>query len=330
MAAETADPIESFREKYEEKADHPNKDPDAVRQTAETHARYLGLFRDWLAERDKDLFDDLSVREIRKFRLWLADEHNYSEGTIRNATGSLSQFFQVERPEDPNPVRQWSEASESGTWSYTTDKKRESREDVVYLSEDQVERLIEAADGFRSTLIIRLLVSTGIRVSELVTLRCQDVSPEDREISIHARKTDDYRDIGFRSRQLARDLRVWLDHKRTQERGAAETDYLFPAGQAGAKNDHLSVDTVQATVRDAAEAADVQDTYATDSEGRVRHKVTPHVLRATFAVHAAKAGVSAPVIQETLGHHDLSVTQLYADVAAEDAADVIREQGPQY
>lgn len=332
--ADTEDPvIEEFRKRYVEKGrDHPNRDVEGVRSTAEAHARYLRKFRTWLQQHDKGLQDDVSVRDIRRFRHWLKDEHGYSEGTVRNVTGSVSQFFQIQRPDEPNPVREWSEDSDPGVWSYTTEKKRETREGVVYLETEQVKRLIEHAPDptFRSKLIIRTLVSTGVRVSELVTLRCGDVEPENHRINIYEKKNDEYRPVGFRSDKLARDLRMWIDHRRQREYGADESDYLFPPGNAGASKDHLSTGTVLATVKRAAESAGIQESYTTDSDGRVRHKVTPHTLRATFAVQAAKSGVSAPVVQDALGHYDLSITDIYTSLASGDAADVIRTDGPSF
>jgi integrase len=337
MSVETDElpkPIAEFCEKYVEKGrDHPDRDVEAVRDTAETHVRYLKLFREWLHEQDEDLYDDVSVRDIRRFRNWLTDEHGYSDGTKRNITGSVSQFFQEQRPDDENPVRVWSEEGKSGKWSYTTEKEREERQEVFYLEQEQVDALLEHAPDptFRSELIIRTLVNTGIRRSELVTLRCDDVYPEERRIRVYDTKNNEYRgDVGFRSEKLARDLRMWLDHRRQREYGADETDHLFPPGNAGAEKDHLSTATVGATVRKAADAAGIQEPYTTTADGRVRHKVTPHTLRATFAVHAAKKGVSAPVVRDALGHHDLSITSIYTSLAEGDAADVIRTDGPSF
>lgn len=328
-----ADPIEEFRERYVEKGrDHPDRDVEGVRNTVNSHVRYLRKFRTWLQRQDKGLYDDMDVQDVRQFRNWLRDEYDYSDGTVRNATGSVSQFFQVQRPEDPNPVEAWSEQGKSGKWSYTTEKERETREGVVYLSKDQVKELIENAPEptFRSKLILRLLVSTGVRRSELVTLRCGDVDPEERRIRIYERKTNEYRTVGFRSDKLARDLRMWIDHRRQREYGAEESDHLFPPGNAGSDNDHLSMATVGATVRKAADKADIQETYTTTADGRTRRKVTTHCLRATFAVHAAKGGVSAPIVRDALGHHDLSVTDIYTSLASGDAADVIRTDGPAF
>jgi integrase/recombinase XerD len=329
------DPIEEFHQQYVEKGrDHPKREVDGVRNTADSHARYLRKFRTWLQEHDKTLYDDVDFREVRQFRNWLRDEHGYSDGTVKNATGSVSQFFQIQRPTDTNPVEKWSEKGKKGKWSYTTEKERETRakDGVVHLSKEQVTELIDHAPdpAFRSELILRLLVSTGIRRSELVTLRCGDVSPEERRINIYEKKTDDYRPVGFRSDKLARDLRMWLDHRRQREYGAEESKYLFPPGNAGAEKDHLSMATVGATVRKAADSAGIQETYTTDSDGRIRRKVTPHTLRATFAVHAAKAGVSAPIVRDALGHHSLSVTDIYTDLASGDAADVISRDGPSF
>jgi integrase len=195
---------------------------------------------------------------------------------------------------------------------------------VFYLEESDVEQLIEAADGFHDTLIIRLLVSTGMRRSEVISLRCQDVDIEGKKIHIYERKNDEYRTVGFRSDKLARDLRMWFDHYRQQQYGAEESDYLFPPDGRG-ESDHLGETVVRDIVVEAAERAGIQQSYGKDALGREQHLVTPHALRATFAVQCAKNGVPAPMVKEALGHHDLSVTDIYTSVIDDDAADMITE-----
>jgi integrase/recombinase XerD len=192
-----------------------------------------------------------------------------------------------------------------------------------------VEQLIEAADGFRDTLIIRLLVGTGMRRSELITLRLRDVHPSEKRVDIYERKNDEYRTVGFRSDRLARDLRMWIDHHRAQQYGAEESDYLFPPDGRG-ESDHLGETVVRDIVVEAAERAGIQQSYGSDALGREQHLVTPHALRATFAVECAKNGVPAPMVKEALGHHSLSVTDIYTSVIDDDAADMIRRDGPSF
>lgn len=353
----TTDPIESFRESYVLRSQS-----DAAEDTVKRHVRHLRRFESWLQERGKDINDDIEVEDdLLRFRRWMKKQGSgtecpecekvvdpfkddcpncgidvsegesvgYSEGTIKNATGAISQFFQIHRPDDPNPVDQWEIPGSEGKWSITTDKKRATREGVFYLDSEEVGQLIEAADGLRDKLIIRLLVSTGMRRSELISLRCQDVKPEEKKVRIYERKNDDYRPVGFRSDKLARDLRMWEDHHRTRQYGAEESDYLFPPDGKG-DSDHLGETVVRDIVVEAAEDAGIQDTYGSDAMGRERNLVTPHALRATFAVGCAKEGIPAPMVKEALGHHSLNVTDIYTSVIDDDAADMIRRDGPSF
>lgn len=353
----TMDPIQSYRESYVLRSQS-----DAAERTVKRHVRHLRKFESWLQQRGKDLSDDIQVEDdLLRFRQWMKRrgagtkcpecEHKadpfeddcpdcgasleggepvgYSEGTIKNATGAISKFFQIHRPDDPNPVEQWDTPGNEGKWSITTQKKRATREGVFYLEADEVDQLIEGAEGFRDELIIRLLVGTGMRRSELISLRLRDVEPGEKRIRIYERKNDDYRTVGFRSDRLARDLRMWIDHHRTREYGAEESDYLFPP-DGKAEKDHLGETIVRDIVVEAAERAGIQQSYGTDALGRTQHLVTPHALRATFAVQCAKNRIPAPMVKEALGHHSLDVTDIYTSVIDDDAADMIRRDGPSF
>lgn len=356
----TLGPIESYRESYVLRSQS-----DSAERTVKRHVRHLRLFDSWLQERGKKITDDIAVEDdLLRFRHWMekrgagsecpecetvidpfeddcsdcginlseGEPVGYSEGTIKNATGAISKFFQIHRPDDLNPVDQWEPPDNEGKWSITTDKKRETREGVFYLNEDdegEVTALIEAAEGFRDKLIIRILVSTGVRRSECISLRVKDVEPGQRRIRIYESKNDDYRKVGFRSDKLARDLQMWIDHHRTQEYGAEESDYLFPPDGKG-NSDHLGETVVRDIVVEAAERAGIQEDYGTDALGRTQHLVTPHALRATFAVQCAKNQIPAPMVKEALGHHSLDVTDIYTSVIDDDAGDVIRRDGPSY
>jgi len=356
----TLDPIESYRESYVLRSES-----DAAENTVKRHVRHLRKFNSWLQEHGKDVTDDLEVEDdLLRFRRWMkkrgagtkcpecetvvapfeadcldcgadvseGEPVGYSEGTIKNATGAISKFFQIQRPEDPNPVDEWETTGSDGKWSITTEKKRATRQGVFYLNEEddgEVTALIEAAESFRDKLIIRILVSTGMRRSELISLREKDVKPSQKRILIYERKNDKYRKVGFRSDKLARHLQMWIDHHRTQEYGAEESDYLFPPDGKG-NSDHLGGTVVRDIVVEAAERAGIQENYGTDAMGRTQNLVTPHALRATFAVQCAKNEIPAPMVKEALGHHSLSVTDIYTSVIDDDAADMIRRDGPRF
>lgn len=321
----TTDPIESYRERYVIRSQG-----DAAEETVKSHVRYLRMFEDWLQERDMDLNSEIDVDTFLKFKRDLQEENEYAEGTMRKAIGAISRFFKIERPDATNPVEDWETSGKEGKWTITTEKEKEVREGVFYLDETDVKALLDGTNSLRDRLIIRLLVSTGIRRSELVTLRERDVDPAAKEIHIYEKKNDRYRTVGFRSDKLARDLRMWLDHGRAGQYGAKTSEYLLPNASPNTTKDHLSAATVVSVVEKAADDADIQRVYTTDSQGRERNLVTPHCLRATFAVQCAKAGISAPYVQEACGHSDLAVTQIYLSVKDDDAADVIRDRGPSF
>lgn len=319
--------LSDFKETYVARADGS----DSAKDTADKHVRRLWRFQQFQANRGTDLYGEVDIDEFMNFRQYLRDEHDLGEGSVKNHSSAVSKFFQLERSDDSNPVREWEPSDDSGKWSTTTDKERQTREKVHYLDKPDVQALLENVPDpqFRSSLIIRLLVSTGMRRSELVTLRLRDVDPDAKELMIRDEKTDDYRTVAFRDPKLARSLRIWIDHERAKQFGAMETEYLFPPGDGSGSNDHISPSTVERTVKVAAENAGIQETYTT-TNGQETCLVTPHCLRATFAVQCAKADVSAPFVKEALGHHDISVTDLYLSVTGDDANDVIREQGPSF
>jgi len=353
----TIGPIEEYQDSYILRSES-----EAAESTVKRHVRHLRKFNTWLNERGKSITDDIEVEDdFLRFRHWMkrrgagtkcpdcgtvtspfqpdcsdcgadiseAEPVGYSEGTVRNATAAISKFFQIQRPDDTNPVDQWETTGSDGKWSITTDKKRETREGVFYLESDKVDRLIGSAESFRDKLIIRLLVSTGVRLSELISLRLKDVEPSKKRIRIYEQKNDNYRKIGFRSDKLGRHLRMWVDHHRAEEYGAEESDFLFPPDGKG-DSDHLGQTAVRDIVVKSAERAGIQDDYGTDAKGRTRHLVTPHALRATFAVQCAKNGIPAPMVKEALGHHSLDVTDIYTSVIDDDAADMIRRDGPSF
>lgn len=312
--------IDTFEERYV-----LHSESGSASRTAAKHAKNLTQFEEWLESQGMDLHSEITVEDFLRFRQYAKEQ--WSESKVSNATAAISLFFQIERPDDMNPVEEWD--PKGGKWAVTTEKEKETRQKVYYLDPEQVQALVDNVPSptFRNELIVKMLYMTGLRRSELVSIRLRDVDIERREIRIHAEKTDEYRDIGFRE-SLARPLRLWIESERAGEYGAEESDYLLPPASGRGDCPHLSAETVKNVVITAADNAGIQEVYTTDSQGRERRLVTPHCLRASFAVSCAKNDVSAPFVQKALGHSKLDVTQIYLDVADTDASDVIRERGP--
>ncbi|MGC9058222.1 MAG: site-specific tyrosine recombinase/integron integrase [Candidatus Nanoarchaeia archaeon] len=161
----------------------------------------------------------------------------------------------------------------------------------VVLTKEEVSKLISTPKNPKHKLLLELLYSTGMRVSEVVNLKVKDFELENGIGWIRSGKGAKDR-FFIISKKLLPKLQELLKDKNPEE-------FIFTG--LGPK---YSVRTVQAIVQKAAEQAGITK------------KVSPHTLRHSFATHLLEAGVDIRKIQELLGHADLSTTQIYTKVSA--------------
>ncbi|MDO5850545.1 MAG: tyrosine-type recombinase/integrase [Methanobacteriaceae archaeon] len=170
------------------------------------------------------------------------------------------------------------------------------------LNETEVKDLIEAVNWeeetnlykkkikMRDKLILSILYSSGLRVSELVNLLINDIDFDERTIRIRG-KGDKDRIVLFdiNTKELIKEYIAIRD---------SNTEYLF----INKNGNKLSSRYIQLMIKK----------YA--KEAGIEKKVTPHILRHSFATHLLKNGVDIRAIQQLLGHSSLSTTQIYTSV----------------
>jgi site-specific recombinase XerD len=178
--------------------------------------------------------------------------------------------------------------------------KRHERRPIAFLRREEIDALLAAPDaatwiGRRDRMLLWLAIQTGLRVSELIHLRCADVilgSGAHLQCEGKGRKQ---RCTPLR-RETAAALTAWL-----RERNGQPTDPVFPSIRGGT----LSRDAVERLVTH----------HATTAQGRcaslARKHVTPHVLRHTTAMELLGHGVDRAVIALWLGHESVETTQMY-------------------
>jgi integrase/recombinase XerD len=183
------------------------------------------------------------------------------------------------------------------------------------LSVEEVRRLLNApksdrASGVRDAAMLELLYAAGLRVSELVGLKIQDVHLDGGYVRVLGKGSKErIVPIG----QFARDrILVYLEQARGRLTGAIQSRFLFVA-RAGRP---MTRQGFWKLLRTYARAA-----------GLVR-KVTPHSLRHSFATHLLEGGADLRAVQVMLGHADISTTQIYTHVAADRLREVHRKFHP--
>ncbi len=184
--------------------------------------------------------------------------------------------------------------------------KRYERAPIAFLTRPEVEALLAAPDqntwlGRRDRTLLQLDVQTGLRVSELIGLRCQDIELGHGAHVYCLGKGRKSRCTPLRSDAVTT-LRRWLD-----ERQGQSMDPLFVSQRGGP----LSRDSVEYLV---AKHANTAGQYCPS----VMHKhVTPHVLRHTAAMDLLQHGVDCSVIALWLGHESVETTQIYLHASLE-------------
>ncbi|MCS7134453.1 MAG: site-specific integrase, partial [Candidatus Pacearchaeota archaeon] len=205
---------------------------------------------------------------------FLASFFNKSSSTIALAASSLKFFFS-EVLKKPLKLK--------------LPKKEKKLPEV--LTKEEVKKLIDAAKTKKSKLIIKLLYSTGMRVSELVNLKCKDINL--REMIGWIRRGKGKKDrIFFLSEKLARELEPYVEDP--------SRVYVF------SKEKPLTTRNIQKIIKKAAE------------KSQIKKKVTPHTLRHSFATHLLESGTDIRFIQALLGHENLNTTQIYTHVSIEE------------
>lgn len=168
------------------------------------------------------------------------------------------------------------------------------------LSTEEVTRLLEQPGGnspkeLRDKAMLELLYATGIRVSELISLRIKDVNLQMEYVSC----TDGHKERIIPFGKVARDsLQSYLQNGRGRLIEEDSCEWLFTncSGQAMSRQGFWKL------IKSYGKKAGIQA------------EITPHTLRHSFAAHLVSNGADLKSVQEMLGHSDISTTQIYSQV----------------
>jgi len=168
------------------------------------------------------------------------------------------------------------------------------------LSKQEVIRLIKATDNIKHRCVLSLIYSAGLRRSELLNLKPTDILSDRKQVRIadSKGKKDRYSII---APKLIGELRDYYKVYRPQT-------WLFEGSKKGSQ---YSATSIRNILNKAAQKAGIQK------------KITPHMLRHSFATHLLEQGVDLRYIQELLGHSSSKTTEIYTHVSTKEIGKII-------
>jgi integrase/recombinase XerD len=285
----------------------------ASQNTLSAYARDLSDFHEFLINRKQDLIR-VTMAGIESYLVDLVNR-DLSRATRARRLSAIKQFFHFCMEENwrtDHPALQITGPGREKSLPKTitvidVDRLMES---AITLAKGQVERA-------RNACLMQVLYSTGMRVSELVSLPVGACRGEPEYLLIKG-KGDKERIVPL-SPPASAALILWLYHRdREDERKVSEgldaSPFLFPSrGKLG----HLTRHWFYQNIKNWAVNAGI-DAGA----------VTPHTIRHAFATHLLANGADLRVIQTLLGHADLSTTEIYTHVLDGHLRDLVMDHHP--
>jgi integrase/recombinase XerD len=220
---------------------------------------------------------DLEPDEINQYLFKLKADKDLSDTYFKHAVYGLRFFFRVYDLED-RAIR-------------LPNLKGQTKLPTVF-SLSELRSLFKVPQRLKQRVLLCLIYSAGLRVSEVCKLKISDIDFDRGQIHVRESKNNKSRYVVL-SKMIARGLRQYLA-------GAKPKTYLF---NGRAKGDPLGHGAVQQTFRLAMQKA------------VINKEATVHTLRHSFATHLLEQGIDIVTIKEQLGHARIETTMLYLHVA---------------
>jgi len=240
---------------------------------------------------------------IRKYLHTLYDK-KYSSKSISRHISSLKSFFKY---------LMLTEIINKNPMTLITNPKIEKKL-PNYINYNDLEKILSIPDktdklGLRNALILELLYSSGIRVSELVNIKISDIDFNNKRILIFGKGSKErYVMYGSVCANLL-------------------NDYLNKSRNLLVKenNEYLLVNKFGRKITDRAIRLIIEDVIKQSS---LKLKISPHTFRHTFATHLLNEGADLKIVQELLGHENISTTGIYTHVSNERLRNVYLDSHP--
>jgi integrase/recombinase XerD len=270
-----------------------------IAQVTRNNYRYqVGWFLEFQQSREKN-FNQATMDDLKEFLRFLKGK-NYRGTSLSTIFSSISAFFEyllLEGEVQHNPIREFRRR-------YLRSFKEEVRERQC-ISLEEARMLVNSVIDSRDRAIILLLLKTGIRRNELVTLDIGDINLEKRSLHLKRTAKRSNRELYF-DNETGSELERWLGMRRRGRSSKA----LF----IGPDGDRLTGESIMLIVKRNAERVGLHDP---NSDNPVDH-FTPHCCRHWFTTHLVRSGMPREYVKELRGDVRREALDLYNHIDHED------------
>ena len=273
-------------------------------KTVRMYSYYLNFFQKWLYSSNKtESFSVVKIDDniVRNFRLYLSHEYkNPDKGALKRQTQNY--FLVALRSMLRYLVRQHVESLSPDMVELGKNRDRI----VKFLSPAELKKLFEVVDtknepGLRDRTILEVLFSTGLRVSELVSLNRDQANIQSGEFGVVGK--------GGKGRVvfLTKQAKTWLGLYLTKRSDPYKPLFIRYSGPKG--NEGLTDEKLRLSARSIERMIDKYRKIA-----GITLRIGPHILRHSYATDLLQHGADLRSVQEMLGHKNIATTQIYTHV----------------
>ena len=244
------------------------------KRTVDTYLFHTKKFLEFVKKEPQIVVED----DAKRFIAHLMSELKYSPSSVNLALSSLKFFY--------------NEILRNSAFNAVKAPKPERKLPTV-LTKEEIRRLLSVTTNPKHKLLIEFMYSSGLRVSECVALKFDDLDFNEKIGKIKHGKGNKERYI-ILSDNLIIHLNSYLNERKYS------SAYIFSV-----KERPITTRQAQKVVKDAAKKAGI------------KKRVFCHALRSSFATHLLEGGTDIRIIQELLGHSNLATTQIYTKVSTQ-------------
>ncbi len=259
-------------------------------------------------------FKDVDKQTLRDYMAWLM-EQGIDKSSLSRKMSAIRSFYRFLLQEgilqkSPIPINAAGRKGQRSSLSPRLEKKL-----PVFLTVQEITQLLQTPDttkpeGLRDRALLEILYASGLRISEIWQLNLENFNLESHEIRVTGK--GDKERIVLIGLPAVNTLRSYLERARPRLLNNRSNNALW-LNKTGKR---LSIRGMQKQLKHYAQANGIEK------------NVHPHVLRHTFATHMLDGGADLRVVQELLGHADLSSTQIYTHVTRQQARKVYLNTHP--